>query len=55
MATDCAVFCGEVAAMDPKDRQLMDAIGWFVDDGVWRLEVEEHPKWCRMGKAWDAG
>ena len=55
MAVDGSVFCGEAGPVDPKDRQLMDAIGWFEDDGVWRLEVDAHPKWCRAGRVWDAG
>jgi len=55
MAVDGSVFCGEASPVDPKDRQLMDAIGWFEDDGVWRLEVDAHPKWCRAGRVWDAG
>ena len=55
MAIDGAVFCGEPVGMDPKDQLLMDAIGWLVDDGVWRLEVDSHPKWCRAGRHQDAG
>ena len=55
MACDGAVFCGSEEPMAPRDRQLMDAIGWFVDGGTWRLEVDDHPQWCRAGKHQDAG
>jgi hypothetical protein len=49
MAMDGAVFCGNVSDTDPKDKQLLDALDWSEESGIWRLEVDAHPKWYERG------